>query len=207
MPYTPLPPVSLEAALKDAYEKRSDFLAARDRLAAAEAEVRSAQGELLPTVRLDGDYGTIGQTIDGAHPTFTIAATVRVPIFEGGRAQGKRAEAEAEVRKRRAELEDYRGRIDFEVRTALLDERAASQNLDTARTSQTLADQELAQARDRFAAGVASNIEVTQAQESVARASEAYIIALYNHNLAKASLARAVGIAESAIMSYLGGTP
>jgi outer membrane protein TolC len=169
--------------------------------------VRSAQGELLPTLRLDGDYGTIGQTIDGAHPTFTVAANVRVPIFEGGRAQGKRAEAEAEVRRRRAELEDYRGRIDLEVRTALLDERAASQQLETARTSQTLANQELEQARDRFAAGVASNLEVTQAQESVATAAESYLAALYNHNLAKASLARAVGIAESAIMAYLGGTP
>ena len=69
----------------------------------------------------------------------------------------------------------------------------------------TLANQELEQARDRFAAGVAGNIEVTQAQETVAAASESYIDALYAHNLAKASLARAVGIAETAVMQYLGG--
>jgi outer membrane protein TolC len=68
-----------------------------------------------------------------------------------------------------------------------------------------LADQELEQARDRFAAGVASNIEVTQAQETVASASETYLAALYAHNLAKASLARAIGGAETAIIQYLGG--
>jgi outer membrane protein TolC len=205
MPYAPLPPVTLDTALKDAYEKRADFLAARDRVAAAEAGIRSARGELLPTLRLDGDYGTIGQTVDSAHPTFTIAATVRVPVFEGGRATGRRLEAEAELRSRQAELADLRGRIDLEVRTALLDERAASQQLDAARTTVTLANQELEQARDRFAAGVTGNIEVTQAQESVAGASESYIAALYSHNLAKASLARAAGVAETAIMGYLGG--
>jgi outer membrane protein TolC len=205
IPYSPLPPVTLETALKDAYEKRPDFLAARDRVAAAEAGVRSARGELLPTLRLDGDYGTIGQTPEGAHPTYTVAATLRVPVFEGGRAQGRRIEAEAELKQRQAEFEDFRGRIDLEVRTAFLDVRAASQQLEAARTAVTLANQELEQARDRFAAGISSNLEVTQAQESVATASESYIEALYTHNLAKASLAHAVGVAEPAIMSYLGG--
>ena len=98
-----------------------------------------------------------------------------------------------------------RGRIDLEVRSTLLDLTAATQSLDTARTAATLAAQELTQARDRFAAGVTGNLEVTQAQESVARASDAYIEALYQHNLAKASLARAVGMAEQAITSYVGG--
>ena len=91
------------------------------------------------------------------------------------------------------------------MRSALLDVRAASQQLEAARTTVELANQELTQARVRFAAGVAGNIEVTQAQESVASASEAYIDALYSHNLAKAMLAHAVGVAESAVMSYLGG--
>jgi len=83
--------------------------------------------------------------------------------------------------------------------------QTAVKQLDAARTSQTLASQELEQARDRFAAGVTSNIEVTQAQESVTTASETYLAALYAHNIAKARLAEAVGIAESAIIQYLGG--
>jgi outer membrane protein TolC len=205
IPFSPLSSVTLDTALKDAFEKRPDFLAARDRLAAAEAGLRAAKAELLPTVRLDADYGTIGQKATASHPTYTVAATVHLPLFEAGRAQARRAEAEADERRRRAEFEDFRGRVDLEVRTAFLDVGAAAQQLEAAQKTVTLANQELEQARDRFGAGVAGNIEVTQAQESVAAASETYIAALYRHNLAKATLAQAVGIAESAIMAFLGG--
>jgi outer membrane protein TolC len=205
MPYAPLPDVNLEDALKRAYESRADFLAARDRLAAAEATRRAASAVRLPTLRLDADYGTIGQTYSDAHPTYTVGATVHVPLFEAGHAQTRRLEADALLQRRRAELEDVRGQVDIEVRSAILDVNAAAQQLEAARTTVDLANQELEQARDRFAAGVASNIEVTQAQESVASASDTYLAALYAHNLAKASLARAVGTAETAIVQYLGG--
>ena len=203
--YAPLTDVTLEDALARAYESRADYLAARDRLAAAEATRRAAAADLLPTLHFDANYGTIGQSTSDSHPTYTLGATVRVPLFEAGRAQTKRAESDALLQRRRAELEDVKGQIDVEVRSSLLDVQAAAQQLEAAQTTVTLANQELEQARDRFAAGVASNIEVTQAQETVASASETYLAALYAHNVAKATLARAAGIAESAIMQYLGG--
>jgi outer membrane protein TolC len=130
---------------------------------------------------------------------------VHVPIFEGGRATARRTSTASALRQREAELNDLRGRIEFEVRSALLDLRAADQEVQAAQTNVQLATDTLTQARDRFAAGVASNLEVTEAQESVAAASETYIFALYSHNLAKASLARALGIAESAVSAYVGG--
>jgi outer membrane protein TolC len=135
-----------------------------------------------------------------------MAATIRVPIFEGGRATGRRLEASAELKRRQAEFEDFKGRLDYDVRTALLDLAASGQQLEAAQTTVSLAGQELDQARDRFAAGVAGNIEVTQAQESVATASESYISALYANNLAKAMLAQAVGTAEQSVSSFLGGS-
>jgi outer membrane protein TolC len=206
IPYAPLRDVPLESALTRAYASRSDYLAAADRLAAAQATRRAAAAELLPTLHLDGDYGAIGQQASAARNTYSIAASVRVPVFDAGRAQARRAEAEALVARRKAELADFKGRVEFDVRTALLDVRAAEQQLETAQGAVGLANQELQQARDRFAAGVAGNLEVTQAQETVAAASETYIAALYAHNLAKASLARAVGAAEQEIVSYLGGS-
>jgi len=205
IPFAPLDNLTVEDALARAYDQRADFLAAHDRLAAAEATRRAADAQLLPTLNLDADYGTIGQTVSEAHPTYTVAATVRIPLFEAGKAQARRAEGTALLQRRRAELEDIKGQIDIEVRTSFLDLRAAAQQLDAAQTTVTLANQELEQARDRFAAGVTSNIEVTQAQETVAAASDTYLSALYAHNLAKASLARALGVAETAIMQYLGG--
>ncbi|NDH64749.1 MAG: TolC family protein, partial [Alphaproteobacteria bacterium] len=205
IPYAALDGVSLEKALADAYVQRPDYLAARERLSAAEAMQKATAAELLPSLRLDADYGTIGQAADQAHPTYALAATVRVPIFEGGRTQAKRVEADAVVRQRRAEYDDLRGRIDMDVRTAMLDLVAATQQLEAVQTTVRLANEELVQARDRFAAGVAGNLEVVQAQEAVAAAADHYIEALYGHNVAKATLALAVGSAEQSVMNFLGG--
>jgi outer membrane protein TolC len=206
IPYAPLADVTLDSALKTAFESRADYLAARERLAAAEASRRAAAAGRMPTLRLDADYGAIGQTPSDAHATYRVAATVRVPIFDAGRTIAHRLESEAELQRRRAELEDFRGRVEYDVRAALLDLGAAGQQLEAAQSNVTLAGHELEQARDRFAAGVTGNLEVAQAQEAVAAAAESYIAALYAHNLAKASLARAVGTAEQSVMTFLGGS-
>ena len=205
IPYAPMPPPPLEQVLARALEGRSDFLAAKSRVEAAQASVRAANDAFLPSLRFDADYGAIGQTYSDAHSTFSLAATVKIPIFDGGKTTARKVESGSLLRQRQAELEDLKGRVEFEVRSALLDLRAADLQLQASNTNMQLADAQLTQARDRFGAGVASNLEITQAQEDVAAASEQYISALYSHNLAKASLARALGIAESAIMSYIGG--
>src|SRR6266567_536294 len=90
-------------------------------------------------------------------------------------------------------------------RTALLDLAAANEQVQVAQSSVDLANQTLLQARDRFAAGVTDNLEVVQAQESVAAANENYISSLYAHNLAKIELARAIGDAEEGVKRYLQG--
>jgi outer membrane protein TolC len=205
IPYAPIPEVTLESALKTAFASRPDYLAAQERVAAAEAYARAANGERLPTLHVDADYGAVGQTPSTAHSTYRMAATVRVPIFEGGRATARRLESDAELRRRQMELEDFKGRVEYDVRSAMLDLNASAQQLEAAQTTANLAAQELEQARNRFAAGVAGNIDVTQAQETVASASDNYIAALYANNLAKATLAQAVGTAEQSVSSFLGG--
>jgi outer membrane protein TolC len=205
MPYAPVPPPPIDTAIQRALDGRPDYLEAKSRVDAALASERAAFGALLPSLHLDADFGGIGQTVATAHNTYTVAATVRVPIFDGGRTAARRIEAQSELKQREAELADLRGRIEYEVRAALLDLTAADQQVQAAKTNVDLAGQQLTQARDRFSAGVAGNLELTQAQEAVATASESYISALYAHNLAKASLARSLGIAESAVSTYLGG--
>jgi outer membrane protein TolC len=205
IPYAPMPAPSLEQVLARAFDSRPDFLAAKSRVDAARASRRAADGALLPSLRVDADYGAIGQTFAAAHSTYSLAATIHIPVFDAGKTAARRVETGSVLRQREAELADIRGRVEYEVRAALLDLRAADQQLQAANTNMQLAGAELTQARDRFGAGVASNLEITQAQEAVATASEQYISALYSHNLAKASLARALGIAESAVTTYLGG--
>jgi outer membrane protein TolC len=129
---------------------------------------------------------------------------VEVPIFEGGRVQGRLTEADAELRERRAEAEDMKTEVYYDVRSAFLDLQSTEEELKVATRARELAALQLTQSRDRFAAGVVSNIEVVQAQEAVALASEQFITAQYEFNLAKAMLARSVGSAEDLARSVLG---
>jgi len=206
MPNVPLPPPPVDEAVSRALDTRADYLAAKARLEAAQAASRAANSALLPSLHVDADYGAIGGTPSTLLNTYTLAATLKIPIFDAGRTTARRIEASSTVRQREAELADFKNRVEFEVRSALLDLRAADQQLEAAQTSLQLANDELRQARDRFAAGVAGNLEVTQAQESLARASDVYVDALYSHNLAKASYAQSIGVAESAVMAFLGGS-
>ncbi len=206
VPYAALPPMSLDEALKQAYATRPDLQAAASTLRAAEDAKRAAQGLALPSVHVNADVGYIGQTVGTVERTYTVIGLVRVPIFQGGAVRGRVLQAEAAVQQQRAQFEDLRTRIDYEVRTAFLDLKAAEDRVKVAQGALDLANQQQTQAQDRFAAGVASNIEVVQAQEAVATASDNYISSLYAHNVAKISLARALGVAEAEASHFLGGT-
>jgi outer membrane protein TolC len=135
-----------------------------------------------------------------------VTASVHVPVFDASRTLARTAETSSSLRQREAELADLRGRIDFDVRTAFLDLHAAAQQVAVATTARDLAEQQLTQAQDRYAAGVAGGLEVVQAQEAVAAANENYIGSVYAHNLAKGAVARAVGVAEESIAGYLKGS-
>ena len=136
---------------------------------AAEHYKKGASAEYFPTIDLNGDYGDLGVTPGNSHGTFSVAARLNIPIFQGGKVHADVLEADATLQENRARLDNLRGQIEYEVRTALLDLAAADEQVQVARSSVDLAEQTLTQARDRFAAGVTDNLEVVQAQETVAR--------------------------------------
>lgn len=202
-PYEEYAAPPIEEALRRAYASRPDYQAAQAQVRAAELSRNAASAERYPTFDLEGDYGDIGINPGTSNGTFHVAGTITVPIFQGGKAHADVLQAEASLRDARQRLENLRGEIDNDVRTALLDLNAAADQVAVARSSVDLADQTLSQAQDRFVAGVTDNVEVVQAQEAVARAHESYISSLYAHNLAKVELARAIGNAEQGVKQYL----
>jgi outer membrane protein TolC len=204
IPDVPTPDMTLDQALQRAYQQRPDYLAALERVRAAESSRRAVVGQGLPSVKVRADYGALGLTWNTSLPTFNVMGEVDVPIFEGGRQQGRLAEADADLRERRAEAEDMKSEVYYDVRSAFLDLQSTEEALKASTRARELAALQLTQSRDRFAAGVVSNIEVVQAQEAVALASEQYINAQYNFNLAKAILARSLGSAEDAVKTLLG---
>ena len=202
-PYEPLTAMSVEQALERAYRSRPDYQAALEQVRGAERLRQAATAEHLPSLNVDGNYGAAGVNVGNSHGVFQVGATLAIPVFAGGRTHADVLEAESELRQARQQLDNLRGQIDYEVRAALLDLNAAAQQVEVARRNLDLANQTLVQARDRFTAGVADNLEVVEAQDTVASANESYISGLYAHNLAKVSLARAIGFGEEGVKQYL----
>lgn len=207
IPVTPVTPLTLEEALGRAFRDRPDYQAAEAQVRAAEASRKAAQAEALPSIRGNADFGAIGKRPAQSHSTFTAAAALEIPIFQGGKVKGDVLQADALLRQRQSALQDLRGQIEFEVRTAFLDLQSAAEQVQVAGNSVTLAEETLAQARDRFRAGVTTTVEVVQAQEALAATNENYINSTFAYNVAKLSLARSLGVAERAVKDFLGGNP
>jgi outer membrane protein TolC len=205
LPYADIDPPTVEDALKIAYKARSDLRSALDSAKSAEQGLSAAKGERYPVVAVNGDYGDQGTTFDHSHGIFSFQAGINVPVFTGGRTKGDITEAESILRQKRAEAENIRGQIDYDVRTAFLNLNAAKEQVDVAGQNVDLADDDVARSKERFAAGVADSVEVVQSEQSLASANDQYISSLYSHNLAKLALARALGVARANFRQYLGG--
>jgi len=200
--YLPWSGPAAEDALKSAYSSRHDLKSAAALLHAAELARSAAAGERVPTVGLSADYGRIGKNLARTDSTFTVAADVSVPLFTGGRTAAAVAAAQANLDRRKAELADLRSRVDYEVRSAFLDLRAAETSVEVAKKNIELARQALEQAEDRFKNGVTGNVEVVLAEEAVAAANENYIASLFSHNFSKLALLKAMGLIESGVRQY-----
>jgi len=205
LPYADINPPTVDDALKMAYRSRSDFRAVFDSEKSAAQTLSAAKGERYPVVAANGNYGDVGQTFGHSHGVFGFQAGVNIPIFTGGRIKGDITLAEAELRQRKAEAENIRGQIDYDVRTAFLNLNAAREQVTVAKQNVELANDNLARSKDRFVSGVTDSVEVVQAEQSLASANDQYITSLYNHNFAKLSLARALGVARTNYEQYLGG--
>jgi outer membrane protein TolC len=201
--FTSAPPMSMEEALRQGFEQRWDLKAAEAQVRAAERAGGAAHAERLPSLAVSSDYGVMGTNPSQSHGTFTATATLRFPIWQGGRTEGDIEEASAALAQRRAEFEDAKAQVESDVRNAYLDLQAAASQVEVAEKNREVTRQSLSLTRQRFEAGVTDNVEVVQSQQSVATADLDYINAVFAHNLAKLSLARAMGRAEQNLSKFL----
>jgi outer membrane protein TolC len=203
IPFAAAPPLTFDEALKQAFAQRADLKAAQAQVEAAERARVAARAERLPSFGVRADYGLIGTNPAQSHGTFAVAGTVRIPIWQGGRTKGQTEVAEAALSQRQAELEDLKGRIESEVRNAYFDLQAAASQVEVARQNIEVATQNLELTRQKFDAGISDNVEVVQSQEALSTANTDYINSVFAHNLAKLSLARAIGRASEALPRFL----
>jgi outer membrane protein TolC len=200
--YTPLPNRGDETQKAD--ETRADVASAKQEVLAAQLAVKAARDERLPEISFDGSYGGGGKNPANYNQVFAVQGTVSVPLFTSGRIRSDKHAAEASLVQRRAAYRDIQGRADYDVRVALLDARSSDSAVKVSAENRTLAERALTQSKDRFSNGVTNYLEVLDAEEAVVAANENYIASLFSYNVAKISLARAMGSAEMRVPALFG---
>ena len=203
-PYSAFDQPDVVAAIQQAHANRKDLAAASEQVKANEEQRKAATADRLPTLKVDGDYGDIGVTLGHSHGTGDATGTVSVPLFKEYELRGEAEVAQSHLDTARDELSDANAQVDADVRDALLDIASAQQQVEVAKSSVELANEALSEAQQRYKAGVSDNLAVSQAEQSVAQANDQYVSSLYRHNVAKLSLARALGAGQN-YKKYLGG--
>lgn len=191
--YAPAEAVAVEETLAQALEARSDYRAQRQREEAARLSYSSARMERLPSVVGFADYGSIGTSIHNAIPTRTFGLSLRLPVFDGGRRDARRGESRSQLEQERIRTRDLREEIELEIRLALDTLHSSEEQVRVAQGGRVQAEDELDRARRRYAAGMASSLEITDAQTRLARARDNYIAALFLYNQARLDLWQATG--------------
>ncbi len=205
VPYAHLDSVDPDAAVAQALGTRKDIQNFGEQLRAANYSKGAAVAERYPTIAFTGDYGAIGPNIRHSRGTANAVGTLSVPVFEEGKIRGDEAFAQQQLEQKRAQLANLRGQIAQDVRDSLIDIQAAEKQVAVAQSNVGLATEALSEAQQRFAAGVSDNLAVSQAQGQAAQANDQYIASLYQHNVAKLGLARALGVATTGLTQYVGG--
>jgi len=184
------------ASIESALGERQEWKALQERLKAAGLEKKASQYSRLPKVDFSGNWAYEGSSSTTGIPTYNYQAGVSVPLFTGGRIHAEIVKADLEIQKLQQQQDDLRNQIALDVKTALINLDSARSQVAVANLGVQLSKEEVDQARDRFKAGVANNIEVIQAQDSLARANDNQIAALYRFNQARADYARSIGQME-----------
>ena len=205
VPFAALDNVDADAAFRQALTSRKDLAASQEQVRGAEASKKAADASQYPTASISGDFGDLGTTPGHSHGTYTATGTVAAPILQIAQTRGAKTVAEAQLQTARANLSDQAQQINADIRDSLLDIQAAAKLVQATRSNVDLAREALSEAQQRFRAGVSDNLPVSQAQSQTEQANDQYISALYQHNVAKLSLARAIGVADPNYKDYLGG--
>ena len=191
------PDYPADESIERAWAERPEMKALASQVRAAELERKRIEAERLPNLSLAGSWNLQGTTPNQAIPIYEFGVNLDIPLYTGGRIKAQTAVAGIELKKLAQQQDDLRNRIALEVKTALAELESAKSEVEVANQGVDLAQQEVVQARDRFQAGVANNIEVITAQDELSRANDNQIGALYRYNQARADLAHATGQMES----------
>jgi outer membrane protein TolC len=204
-PFQALDTPDPDAAFQQALKQRKDLAAATEQVKGAEATRKAAVYDQLPTLVASGNYGDQGETFGHSHGTYTAEGELSMPLLQIAKTRGEEETAGAELDQAKAKLSDQVQQVNADVRDAILDIQTAAKLVEATQSNVELAREALSEAQQRYKAGVDTSLSVSQALSTDRQAEDQYISALYQHNVAKLSLARALGVASTNYKQYLGG--
>jgi len=204
-PYAALDHVDPKEAFGQALKNRKDLKALQQSLKAAEAQKKAAWQKQLPSADVSGFFGDQGETLGHSHGVYTATGEVTAPILQIAQTRGDEQVAGAAYTQAEARLSDQVQQVNQDIRSSILDIEAAAKLVEATRSNVDLATEALKESQERFHEGISDNLPVSQAQSQYEQANDQYISALYQHNVAKLSLARALGVAQTDYKTYLGG--
>jgi outer membrane protein TolC len=204
VPSAELAELPLEQAKAIAYSRRKDLLALEAQLEVAERSRKAVRYERMPSLSFNGFYGVLGETRGLYHGVFAAQGVMKIPIFEEARFRGEEQSTAAQEAGLRRQIESLKVTIDEQIRASMLDVQSSAELVKVARSNVDLATQVLSDTRDQFAAGVADNLPVIQAQAALANAQTRLIGTQFQYNMAKLGLARNTGVIEINYKQYLG---
>lgn len=182
-----------ETLLKQARAQRPELKTQQQREEVARLNYGAVKAERLPTLGAQADYGAIGSDVISSRATYTMGVSLKIPVFDGFRRQARREESLSQIKQEQLRSKDLGQQVELQVRLALENFNSAQTEVETTREGLGLAENELAQARRRYEAGVATSLEVTDAQTRLQRARDNQVVALYDYNVARLDLATATG--------------
>ena len=182
-----------ETLLKQARAQRPELKTQQQREEVARLNYGAVKAERLPTLGAQADYGAIGSDVISSRATYTMGVSLKIPVFDGFRRQARREESLSQIKQEQLRSKDLGQQVELQVRLALENFNSAQTEVETTREGLALAENELAQARRRYEAGVATSLEVTDAQTRLQRARDNQVVALYDYNVARLDLATATG--------------
>jgi outer membrane protein TolC len=205
VPYQALDGVDPKTAFEQALKNRKDLAALNETVKAAELSKKAAWDQQLPQADVTGNFGDQGTTVGHSHGTYSVTGEVTAPILQIAKTRGDEQVADSQLQQAKARYSDQIQQVNADIRDSILDIQAAAKLVEATKSNVDLATEALSEAQQRFHAGVSDNLPVSQAQSQTEQANDQYISALYQHNVAKLSLARALGVAQTSYKDYLGG--
>ena len=200
--FQPLSHSAAESSFASALLARADYLSLASQRQQLVEQQSATHARYFPKLSLNGNYGGLGRSVGSVQGTYLIQGQIAFNVFDRDR-NGEAQELTARVQRIDDQIADLRRGIEQDIRAALLNLESTSEQVVVAQQGQDLAQRELQLAQDRFRSGVTNNIEVTTAQDELARAQENYILAVSSYADAKFALARAAGGTEKNIDQYL----